>query len=248
MAAIQVAVMNASTILTDEEVSKVVQPLQNQVHGHFFPVWGIDADLVWVAKGDQPPSGAWWLTMLDDADQADALGYHETTDQGLPLGKVFAHTARQDGVNWTITASHELLEMLGDPEINLTVFVQPSDTTGTLYAYEVCDACEADQFGYQIGETWVSDFVYPAWFEPSRATGSTQFDYSNQLNAPVPTLLAGGYIGAFDVGSGSGWHQITAMGHLKVKGARSAHAPKGSRRDRRGRGRNQWRKSAVKFK
>jgi hypothetical protein len=66
----------------------------------------------------------WWLTILEDSDHADALGYHETTDQGLSLGKVFAHLARQEGGNWTITARHELLEMLDDPEISLTVFVQ----------------------------------------------------------------------------------------------------------------------------
>jgi hypothetical protein len=217
------------------------------VHRDFAPAWGIDADLVFVPSGTAPPPGTWWLTFLDDSDQASALGYHETTSEGLPMGKIFARTVMQDNVQWTVTASHELLEMLADPEINLTVFVQPTETTGTLYAYEVCDACEADQYGYSIDGTLVSDFVYPAWFETSRTAGSTQFDYASQLQQPVPQLLPGGYIGVFDVGSGSGWRQITAAHSHAVKGARSAHAPVGSRRDRRRIARVKWRKSSVSF-
>jgi hypothetical protein len=247
MANIQVAVINSSTVLTDDQVQAIVPALQMQVRRDFAPVWGIDADISFVPQGSAPAANAWWLTMLDDSDQADALGYHETTNSGLPLSKIFAKTTIQDGVQWTVTASHELLEMLVDPEINLSVFVQPTDITGTLYSYEVCDACEADQFGYAINGTLVSDFVYPAWFETSRLSGSTQFDFSNQLQSPLPQLLAGGYIGAFDVGSGSGWHQVSAMLHQSVVGARRITPPPGSRRDRRAMPRSQWRMSLVKF-
>ena len=77
------------------------------------------------------------------------------------MGKVFAKTDLQYNSSWTVTASHELLEMLGDPEINLGVFVQPNAQTGRLYAYENCDACESDNYGYQIGNILVSDFVFP---------------------------------------------------------------------------------------
>jgi len=247
MALIKVALINSSTVLKDADVQQVLPALQAQIHNDFAPAWGIDADLTFVAQGAPPPAGSWWLTFLDDADQAGALGYHETTNDGLPLAKVFARPALQDGVNWTVTASHELLEMLADPEINLTVFVEPTATTGTLYAYEVCDACEADQFGYKIGDVQVSDFVYPAWFESSRAPGSTRFDQTNSLGSPLPTLLPGGYIGAFDVGSGSGWHQVTAMRNQPVRGMRSVHATAGSRRDRRAKGRSQWRRSTARF-
>jgi hypothetical protein len=246
MADIAVAIINESTLLTDDQVRAIVPALQQQVSRDFAPAWGIDANLTFVAKGGQPAAAAWWLVILDDADQAGALGYHETTTQGLPLGKVFARTAQQDGVNWTVTASHELLEMLADPEINLTVFVQHTNTTGTLYAYEVCDACEADQFGYEISGVAVSDFVYPAWFESFRTPGSTQFDQQNHLKGHLPLLLPGGYIGAFDIGHGRGWHQVTAMRHEPVQGMRRVQAPQGSRRDRRAISRDQWRRSEVR--
>jgi hypothetical protein len=112
------------------------------VSNDFRPLWGADAALTTVAAGTQPPAGSWWLVLLDDSDQANALGYHDLTNEGLPIGKVFVASDLKAGTSWTVTASHELLEMLGDPNINLSVFVQTTTTAGTLYAYEVCDACD----------------------------------------------------------------------------------------------------------
>ena len=56
------------------------------------------------------------------------------------MAKCFAGTDLKYGYTWSLTASHELLEMLADPNINLTVLVQTADTAGTLDTYEVCDA------------------------------------------------------------------------------------------------------------
>jgi hypothetical protein len=206
---IHIAVINESTVLTDAEVTPVVAALQKQVTNDFRPVWGVDAELTIVASGTPPPAGNWWLVLLDDTDQANALGYHDLTTEGLPIGKIFAVSDLKAGTSWTVTASHELLEMLGDPNINLTVFVQNSNTAGMLYAYEVCDACEDDSYGYQIDNILLSDFVYPAWFESFRAEGSTQFDRLSKIDSPLK-LLTGGYIGIFNVNSGSGWTQVTA--------------------------------------
>jgi|ERR1700693_1336851 len=242
MANIKIAVINASTALTDHQVESAVPDLQTQVHRDFASAWGVDADITFVPKGAKPAPGAWWIVILDSSDQAGALGYHDLTKEGLPLGKVFALSDIQNGYQWTVTASHELLEMLADPDINLTAFVQTNATSGVLYAYEVCDACEADAFGYRIGKTLVSDFVYPAWFESFRTKGSTQFDYGKHIQKPFD-LLKGGYIGVFDVTSGTGWHQITAKGGA----LRYDMRPRlGSRRERRRTPRDHWTRSVIK--
>jgi hypothetical protein len=103
-------------------------------------------------------------------------------------------------------------EMLADPDVDLTVFVMPSSDKGTLYAHEVADAVESDQFGYDINGTTVTDFVYPSWFESFRTRGSTQFDYRNHVQKPFQ-ILPGGYIGVFDViPSSKGWYTITGEG------------------------------------
>lgn len=247
MADIKISVINASTVLSDAQVQAVVPALQTQVHRDFAPVWGVDADLTFIPKGTQPPAGSWWLTVFDDSDQPGALGYHDVTNEGLPLGKVFAGTDIKYGGNWVVTTSHELLEMLADPEINLTVFDQPNDTTGILYAYEVCDACEDDKFGYNIDGMTVSDFVYPAWFESTLKIGSLQLDYGKMIKKPFD-LLTGGYIGMFDVVNGGGWKQKFAEGMPYRYATGSRVRPRiGSRRERRSIPRNQWQKSNVKF-
>jgi len=225
MAIIKIAVINESTVVKDSEVPAVVNALQTQLTRDFSQAWGIEADLRFVSKGQKPKAGEWWLTILDDSDQAGALGYHDVTNEGLPLAKVFAKTDLNYNEIWSVTASHELLEMLGDPEINLTVFIE-SKTGGRLYAYEVCDACEADKFGYKINGVLVSDFVFPSWFESFRKQG-TLFDFTKNIKKPFQ-LLSGGYIGIYDVNSGSGWKQLTAE-----KNNFRSRPPVGSRRERR---------------
>jgi len=231
----QISVINASTVLKDGDVQKALPAFQKQVSRDFAPAWGLDATLTFVPKGSKPQPGSWWLVILDNSDQAGTLGYHDVTHDGLPLGKVFAGTDIKLGYKWTVTFSHELLEMLADPEINLTVFRQPNANTGVLYAYEVCDACEVDQFGYDIDGVTVTDFVYPAWFEEHRTSG-TQFDHRKQITQAFQ-LLKGGYIGVFDVRAGIGWHILTRQEDAFEYQMR---ARVGSRRERRRTPRDHW--------
>ncbi len=89
--------INSSTVVADSDVQAVVPALETQVHRDFCPAWGIDADLVFVAKDQPPPAGSWRLAILDNSDQAGAPGYHDVTCDGLPLGRVFAGTDAQYG-------------------------------------------------------------------------------------------------------------------------------------------------------
>ena len=237
MATIKSAIINEYSQLTDAEVQQVVDALQVQVHRDFASVWGIDADLTFYKNGDVPPDDSWQLIILDNSDQAGALGYHDLTSNGLPLGKVFAGTDAQYHSSWSVTASHELLEMLGDPDINLTATKTNNDGTTVLYAYEDCDACEADEYGYEINGVLVSDFVYPAWFEQFHPAG-TQYDFQNKITAAFQ-LLPGGYI---SVNYGNGWTQIYGQ-HTILAYKMRAHI--GSRRERRSISRNNWLKSTA---
>lgn len=201
-----VAVVNESTVVTASDVAATILALQHQVTYDFRPVWGRGCHIV---SASSIPSGAWGLVILDDSDQAGALGYHDWTPGGQPLAKVFAKTDQQYGADWHVTASHELLEMLGDPWIDTAVQVG----TSTFYALEVGDACEADVYGYPITVqsgtaqvmVTVSDFVYPSWF--SRGAPGP-YDHKGHIGAPL-RLLPGGYIGEYVCGQG--WSQKTAM-------------------------------------
>jgi hypothetical protein len=237
---INIALVNQSTVVKDEDASAITDALQTQVTRDFLPVWGVDAKLTFLSHGKNPDPGAWVIAVLDNADQANALGYHDITPDGLPLGKIFAKTTLDDGGVVSVTASHELLEMLGDPDINLTA--ELDDGTGApskFYAYEVCDACEADQFGYKINNVLVSDFVYPAYFESFRKPKSTQFDHMNKITAPL-TLLAWGYISVLDLANlAEGWQQLLADRQDRMAQYRS-RARIGSRRERRRISRSHW--------
>jgi hypothetical protein len=253
MAETVISVLNASTAMTDGEVQALVPVMQKQVDEDFDPAWNIDASLEFVAKDQTPQPGSWWLSIFDDSDQAGALGYHDVTDEGLPLGKVFAGTDHALGLEVSVTFSHELLEILADPEINRCVFLQRDDGSGIIVAYESCDAVEADELGYEIDGVLVSDFVTPRWFMPGFPG---PYDFKERCSGPLE-LRPGGYISVYEVGKGMGWQQVTAdattdllqqAAPMSISAARAVSRPKpGSRRERRRTPRRQWERSTVHF-
>lgn len=183
--------------------------------------------------------------LLDDTDQAGALGYHDITSEGLPLGKVFVKTATQNNLAWSTVASHELLEMLPDPEINLEVTgPNVSGNSNTIYAYESADAVEATS--YAKGSVLVSNFVYPAWFEPAGSPAPLQLDHLKLVTQPFQ-LLSGGYIGVFNVTADGGWTELTAekalFSYAENTKNKKYHFHVGSRAERRNRPKEQWKKS-----
>jgi hypothetical protein len=240
MPTISISIFNSSTVATDAQIADIVAALQIQVSRDFYPIWGIDANLIFVPKGGTPDPLSWQLGVFDNSDQAGALGYHDITASGQPLGKVFAETDIQYGSSLSVTLSHELLEILADPDINLTCFVQTSDTGGVIFAYESCDAVEDDSLGYDINGVQVSDFVYPAWFESFRMAGP--FDKQGKCTRPFE-LLSGGYISVYQIPNSGGWTQRNGAQKDMRLAARRAHL--GSRRERRRTPRNQWVRSTA---
>jgi hypothetical protein len=240
MAIPSISVINLSSNVKADEVQALIPALQQQVDNDFAPVWNTAANLALIPPGEAPPRGSWWLVLADHSEQAGAAGYHDLTPDGLPLGKVFTKTDVDGGLNWTVTASHEVLEMLVDPSIDLVVFAQTRKTGGTLYAREVCDPCEHEDYSYEIDGVRLSDFVYPAWFDRSQQEGLTQFDFGGHLTAPLQPL-PGGHVGAFELSSG-GWHLVTPGNEHP---AYTKTPPVGSRRERRHRVREDWLASDV---
>lgn len=236
-----IAVINESTVVTDEAVRDLILALQAQVDVDFSPVWHLDCILLFQEREQPIEAGVWQLVILDNSDQAGALGYHELTAHGDPLGKVFAGEDLKYGANWTITASHELLEMLADPWINMCAQVENS-----FYAYEVCDPCEADEFGYGITLSnngrivQVSDFVTPGWFQVGTGA-SGPFDVRGHIIKALE-LLPDGYISVLRAGDSNGWVQLSGRFTDQNREARSV--PKeGHRRHKRMIGKENWKRS-----
>ena len=98
------------------DLNALIAALQAYVNQHVAPVWGTPAKLI---KSNGFIKDAWAVVFLDNADQPGALAYHDLTPDGLPLSKVFVRTTIDNGELVSVSTSHELVEMLVDPAINL---------------------------------------------------------------------------------------------------------------------------------
>lgn len=231
----EIAVMNRSTVWRDDDVREAVAAVQIQVSRDFAPLWGVDAELTFWPKGVPPPPHFWQVVVADDPVQAGNMGFHELTPAGQPLGHVFAKATLENGGKPSQTLSHEVLEMLADPEGNLMAIVHKPDGSIGFYAYEICDPVEDDRLGYEIDGVLVSDFVTPAWFEPSRPEG-TRVSFMWSVRQALQ-LGKGGYISYMDAKIPGEWQQINELAR------KATHRPESRRHDKRNRGHHNWRRS-----
>lgn len=208
----RVAVVNESTKVSNASVYNWVKGLQFQVHNHFAPLWGVDAVVVATLRAGIKPYN-WVLAILDNSDQADALGYHDLTAAGQPIMKAFVDDSNTAGVPVSSVASHELLETLADPWMESLELQDNGNGTGRLYMQEVCDPVEGDS--YNIWGVAVSNFVTPWWF--GQISSSRKYDFLDKLTAAF-TMTPGGYFGYRDITStGLGaWEQSFADERSRV--------------------------------
>jgi len=179
-----IACFNQATVDLGVDFDALVEAMQEYVRSYVAPVWGKAAALV-STTNFQP--GAWAMVFLDNADQPGALGYHDLTPDGLPVAKVFVKTTLDDKQLVSVAASHELVEMLVDPAINM---MTSGPDANTMYAYESADPVEESDF--PVHGLAMCNFVYPAYFETFRRPKSVQFDQMNQVTRPFQ-ILKGGY-------------------------------------------------------
>jgi hypothetical protein len=192
-----IAVTNHSTLVSAADVQTMARACATQMQLHAAPLWDrIPASVIFYGSDSVVPPGAHIIGVFDDDTQPGALGWH-TEDAGEAIyGRVFAHPVLQNGgdaltkqLSVASVLSHEVLEMFGDPDVNLWA----DDGRGILHALELCDAVEADSYPITVDTTavTVSNFLTPAWFD-SRARAGDQFDYMRRVSRPF-TLSRGGY-------------------------------------------------------
>ena len=179
-----IACFNLAKTPLDVDFDALVAAMQKFLDEHFVPVWATPARLV---KTRGFMKGAWALVFHDSCRDADTEGYHDITREGLPMARVFVKNILKLGDQVSVTASHELAEMLVDP---LATLYTTGPRPNRLYDYEVADPVE-EQF-FPVDGINMSDFVYPAYFECFHKPGSMRFDHNNTLTQPFE-LHEGGY-------------------------------------------------------
>jgi hypothetical protein len=186
----QLALVSQTARVTMAQLAIASAAIQKQVARDFKPVWEVEGTVDVFEKLEDVPLG-YWHVVISDSIPFPAQGIHQT-ENGQPFALV------QFSDNWTMTASHECLEILADPFGNRTI-AGNSVKRGqgrVEYLVEVCDPCEAAEFGYAINGILVSDFYTPAYFD-SVASASKQYSHTGALKKPLQ-VLDGGYLSWFD--------------------------------------------------
>lgn len=204
-----ITIVNASTLLTDDQVWAVVPALQIQYDRDFKPPWGDrvpDVQFEFAGMADIPTLSpdCWPMFLNRHSSDAGALGWH--TDENKVFGRVFAGDCLRYGIDWAVDLGHEVLETALDPTAR-KVYQMPN---GMLAAFEACDAVEDDKQSYDITTpdgtvVKCSNFVLPDYFD-NRA-GASQFDYCGKLTGPCPSLTPGGYMSLLPTGA-TAWTTI----------------------------------------
>lgn len=195
---VHVALVDQTGRIDRRDLQTAAAALGHQVVSDFAPVWHVSAT---VAAYDQAPEDTWTIFIQEELDEPGALGYH-TDDHRQPLSYVELTS------EWTITCSHELLEMLADPWGNrVHTAKRPAGIPGyqgserVRYMLEVCDPCEA--ISYEVGGVPVSDFLLPHWYR-TLDRRNDQYTMTGDIGEPR-TLANGGYVSWQDIATKHWW-------------------------------------------
>jgi hypothetical protein len=198
--------------LEDEEMQRAIRAINRQIDEDFEPHWSLGATLRLEGRSGSKPK----LEAADMRGDAiiyvrtavrvdDALGYHDTYHRGIPFGVVFTELSAELNENWTTTLSHEALELIGDPEVNLLVMgPHPRDSKRDVFHwYEMCDAVQDEV--YDIDGVEVSNFVLPLYFTGSEERGGRNDFLGRRHDGKTLRSFGvnpGGYIGFFNPQTG----------------------------------------------
>ena len=195
--------------VADEELQRVIRAINRQIKEDFEPYWSLGATLRLEGRSTEEPThlslpdlrGDAILYLWNKLDPKGALGYHERNADGIPYGFVFTPISKQLGEHWSITLSHEALELIADPEVNLLVMgPHPDDRRRMVFHwYEMSDAVQDET--YTIDGVEVSNFVLPLYFTRNNEKGARN-DFLGTVTKGE-TLKSfgvnpGGYIGFYD--------------------------------------------------
>ncbi|HTS24287.1 MAG TPA: hypothetical protein VMH81_00315 [Bryobacteraceae bacterium] len=200
MSVIQVGIADRTRQIDPELLQETAAALAIQVTRDLGPVWNVQATVRALPSATHIPVGVWPVFLVASLPPGEG-GFH-LDKKNQPFAEVIA---TPDSNDWTIDASHEILEMLVDPmgnrlQTSLAIKISGNgvkDTTGDFeYLVEACDPCEANDFAYEIQGIAVSDFITPRFYDPV-ATSGTRYSFGGNIKAPRQ-ILPGGYISFVD--------------------------------------------------
>src|SRR5229473_3449896 len=119
----RVGIASRSQTVGLHDLLKVASALNVQASRDLQNIWNISAMVSALADPESIEPGVWPIFIVDDIGESGAAGLHLTEHQ-QPYALV------QAGTTWSLTASHECLEMLVDPSGNRLVPSSAIKATG----------------------------------------------------------------------------------------------------------------------
>jgi hypothetical protein len=195
---IRVGLVDTTGYVDADTLAAVAAALNVQVTRDLPQHWDIKATVSVLPHKDHIPQGVWPVQLVKSLPPGEG-GFH-MTKHNQPYAKVIA---AQNSNDWTIDASHETLEMLVDSagnrlQVSEAIKIDGNnvvdDPHGGKFEYlvEVCDPCEANDFGYQIDGFLMSDFITPHYYDVGVTSGA-QYSFTGAIKRPRE-MLKGGYI------------------------------------------------------
>jgi hypothetical protein len=212
MTKINIALISEVPDLNQAELREAAAAFQKQVNRDFEPHWGVGAEILVCESADSAPIGSWPLIIRKDVDVPGAAGYHSVGD-GVPFSLVTY------GPGWTLTASHQVLELLASPFANRLIAgrsMKPGEEGKQVqYLVQVCDPCQNEDFAYRIDDILVSDFYTPQFFDAEKTEG-VRYDQTGAIRQPLE-VLEGGYISWWDEDTGHWWQRTRFGGPGEIR-------------------------------
>lgn len=215
----ELCIVNASTLLKDEQVEACVVPLQEQVDLDLMPHWqqagAHPVHITFRRMADIPriPPDVWPIFLNRSSTEPGALAWH--TEEGtLVYGRTYVGDCLAMGLSWQCTLSHEVVETVVNPTAT-KVWRMPD---GRYTSLEVADAVEADKYHYERHGIWLSDFVYPEFFSTRKVA---KYDHMGVLRGPCPDMGDGGYLSVTKRGNPNDWGNIYAEHEGRLPGRRA---------------------------
>jgi hypothetical protein len=191
----QIGIASRSTSVSLADLAKVAAALSVQVSRDLSSIWGISASVSALPNPDSINPGVWPIFIVDNLPDGEA-GIH-LTDHMQPYALVLA------GDTWSLSASHECLEMLVDPSGNWLIpssavqivngEIQDLGSEKYEYLVEVADPSEDPSNAYMVNDVLVSDFYTPRYFDPVSAGSGVRYSFSGKITRPRQ-VLPGGYL------------------------------------------------------
>jgi hypothetical protein len=201
MIPVHIGLVSETQSLTVRSLTQTAAALQKQVTRDYAPIWKVSATVSAFAALEDVPNGYWPVIVMDDIQTAGAAGVHQDKNS-QPYALV------QFSASWSLTASHETVEMLTDPFGNRLVSgTSPMKGQGRVeFLVEVADPCEDATFAYTANGVTVTDFITPAFFDPVPSP-SARYSFTGAVKGPRQ-VLKGGYLSWHDPVSDHYWQEV----------------------------------------